>query len=138
MKNRKPKARVNKDGLMGSKTRVHRVKKGRGSFKRQAKHKKGAWLGAKAVIELVMKFEDLEFEQVEYTGGIQAWTSFRNGFQVSVVRHKYSHGGEKGLYEIGVFDAAGNMCDPLGWGDDVKGWLTPILVEKELDLIASV
>ena len=32
-------ARVNKDGLMGSKSRVHRVKKGKGSFRRNTKHR---------------------------------------------------------------------------------------------------
>jgi stalled ribosome alternative rescue factor ArfA len=37
-KTRAIKARVNKDGLMGSKSRVHRVKKGRGSFRRKPKH----------------------------------------------------------------------------------------------------
>jgi stalled ribosome alternative rescue factor ArfA len=35
------KARVNKDGLMGSASRVHKVKKGKGSFQRKPKHKKG-------------------------------------------------------------------------------------------------
>jgi stalled ribosome alternative rescue factor ArfA len=34
------KARVNKDGLMGSASREHRVKKGKGSFRRHKKHKK--------------------------------------------------------------------------------------------------
>jgi stalled ribosome alternative rescue factor ArfA len=29
------KSRINKDGLMGSASRVHRVKKGKGSFRRQ-------------------------------------------------------------------------------------------------------
>ena len=39
MKNKKPiKARVNKDGLMGSASREHRVKKGKGSFQRRNKH----------------------------------------------------------------------------------------------------
>ena len=38
MKTKKIKARVNKDGLMGSKSRVHRVKKGKGSFQRRRKH----------------------------------------------------------------------------------------------------
>lgn len=33
------KARVNKQGLMGSKSRPHRVKKGKGSFRRHSKHK---------------------------------------------------------------------------------------------------
>jgi hypothetical protein len=35
------KARVNKDGLMGSASRVHRVKKGKGSFRRRSKHQQG-------------------------------------------------------------------------------------------------
>jgi len=39
VKVKKIKARVNKDGLMGSASRVHRVKKGKGSFKRNPKHK---------------------------------------------------------------------------------------------------
>ena len=36
---KKVKARVNKDGLMGSKSRVHRTRKGKGSFRRHGKHK---------------------------------------------------------------------------------------------------
>ena len=35
----KVKARVSKEGLMGSKSRVHRVKKGKGSYRRNPKHK---------------------------------------------------------------------------------------------------
>lgn len=34
-KKKRIKARVNKDGLMGSASRVHRVKKGKGSFRRR-------------------------------------------------------------------------------------------------------
>lgn len=41
-KSKKIKARVNRDGLMGSAPRVHRTKKGKGSFRRHAKHKKSA------------------------------------------------------------------------------------------------
>ena len=37
---KKIKARVNKEGLMGSASREHRVKKGKGSFRRQKKHQK--------------------------------------------------------------------------------------------------
>ena len=84
-----------------------------------------------------MTFKDLKFEQVEGRG-IQARIPFRNGFEVSVVKHQYSDRGDKGLYEIGVFNAAGRMCDPLGWGDDVKGWLTPQDVEQELKLIEAL
>ena len=39
-KKAKIKARVNKHGLMGSASREHRVKKGKGSFRRRKKHKK--------------------------------------------------------------------------------------------------
>ncbi len=37
----KIKARKNKEGFMGSASREHRVKKGKGSFTRKLKHKKG-------------------------------------------------------------------------------------------------
>tara|TARA_Y100000310_G_C20126577_1_gene553897 strand:+ start:87 stop:221 length:135 start_codon:yes stop_codon:yes gene_type:complete len=36
----KIKARVNKEGFMGSASREHRVKKGKGSFRRRNKHQK--------------------------------------------------------------------------------------------------
>ena len=36
-------ARVNKDGLMGSASREHKVKKGKGSFRRREKHQKRIW-----------------------------------------------------------------------------------------------
>ena len=35
-----PKARVNPEGFMGSATREHKVKKGKGSYTRKQKHKK--------------------------------------------------------------------------------------------------
>jgi hypothetical protein len=38
---------------------------------------------------------------------------------------------------MGVFKGD-KMCDPLGWGDDVKGWLKPEDVEKELELIGAL
>ena len=37
---KRAKARVHKQGLMGSASRVHRVGKGRGSFRRRKKHQK--------------------------------------------------------------------------------------------------
>ena len=92
-----------------------------------------------------MKFEDLKFEDVSKTHGenaIQAWVDFPNGYSASVVRHKGSYGNEKGLYEMGVFDnqrcGVNAMCDPLDWGDTVKGWLTPQDVEQELKAIKAL
>ena len=37
---KKIRARVNKDGLMNSAPRVHRVKRGKGSYRRRSKHRK--------------------------------------------------------------------------------------------------
>jgi len=39
MKTKEIKARINPQGLMGSASREHRVKKGKGSFRRNLKHK---------------------------------------------------------------------------------------------------
>jgi len=36
-------ARVNSEGLMGSASREHKVKKGKGSFRRRSKHQKRIW-----------------------------------------------------------------------------------------------
>ena len=92
-----------------------------------------------------MKFEELKFDDISEThgeGAIQAYVELGNGFDVSVVKHKFSYGGEKGLYEIGIFDAqrmgVNAMCDPLDWGDTVKGWLTSEDVEKELKSIKEL
>ena len=86
-----------------------------------------------------MTFKELKFDDISEThgeGAIQAYVELGNGFDVSVVRHNGSYGNEKGLYEIGVFDSQrvgmNAMCDPLDWGDTVKGWLTPEDVTNEI------
>ena len=84
-----------------------------------------------------IKFQDLEFEDISKTHGedaIQTYLEFENGYDISVVKHKYSYGGEKGMYEVGCF-YNNHMVDPADWGDTVKGWLTPEDVETELGLI---
>ena len=92
-----------------------------------------------------MKFEELKFEDISETHGenaVQAYVQLSNGYDVSVVKHTGSYGNEKGLYEMGVFDSqefgVNAMRDPLGWGDTVKGWLTPEDVEKELKSIKEL
>tara|TARA_B100000809_G_C15074270_1_gene507209 strand:+ start:1011 stop:1295 length:285 start_codon:yes stop_codon:yes gene_type:complete len=79
------------------------------------------------------KFEDLKFEQ-RFTDGVQAWVKMDNGYEVSVIKNGLSYGGDKGLYEIGIYHGPG-MVVPKGWDDSVKGWLTPELVEKEIELL---
>ena len=94
-----------------------------------------------------MKFEELKFDDISKThgeGAIQAYVELPNGFDVSIVKHKFSYGSEKGLYEIGIFDAQRSgvgvdaMCDPLDWGDTVKGWLAPADVEMELEKLQEL
>ena len=88
-----------------------------------------------------MTFKELKFNDISEThgeGATQVYVEFENGYDVSVVQHGGSYGNEKGLYEIGVFGPHGGMCDPLGWGDDVKGWLSPEGVETELKLIKAL
>ena len=87
-----------------------------------------------------MTFKELKFNDISEThgeGAIQAEVAFENGYEVSVVKHRFSYGGDKGLYEIGVF-FNNHMVDPADWGDTVKGYLTPEGVEKELDLISNL
>ena len=83
-----------------------------------------------------MILKDLKFEQ--FCNGVQAQAAFDNGYEISLVKHSGSYGSEKGLYELGVFGSDGQMCDPLGWGDDVKGWLTLEAAEKEMQLIKAL
>jgi len=70
-------------------------------------------------------------------GGIQGLVKLDNGFELSVVRHKFSYGGEEGLYEIGVF-LDGELVTPKGWDDQVKGWLDKDGVEQTIaELVAG-
>lgn len=71
-------------------------------------------------------------------GGVQTLVFFSNGYGASVVQHKYSYGGDRGLFEIAVL--IGNMDkwnitydthitgDVLGYqnDDDVKNVLQQI------------
>ena len=82
-----------------------------------------------------MKFNELKF-RTWAENDIQARVEI-NGYDVSIVRNALSYGGDKGLYEIGVYKGD-KMSDPLGWNDTVKGWLTPKDVEKELELIKAL
>ena len=85
----------------------------------------------------MIKFKELKFDDISETHGkdaVQSYMELGNGFDVSIVKHQGSYGNEKGLYEIGVFDAQrygiDAMCDPLDWGDTVKGWLDEEEVES--------
>ena len=55
--------------------------------------------------------------------GIVSRTEFDNGYEVSVVKSKYTYGGDKGLYELAVFKD-GEITYDTPITEDVMGYLT--------------
>jgi hypothetical protein len=75
------------------------------------------------------QFNDLEFIPHPMAVGLVGVISrimFENGFGASVVKHQYSYGGDRGLYEVGVLDSNGELHydNPVANGD-VIGYLRP-------------
>jgi hypothetical protein len=61
-----------------------------------------------------------------------------NGFGASVVRFSGSYGGDHGLWELAVTDAAGNLTYDTPITSDVIGWLTEDGVSGLLADIAAL
>lgn len=69
--------------------------------------------------------KDLEFKPL--WGGVQAVMFFPNGYGVSVVKHQYSYGGDRGLWEIAVLKGTEDnwkLCYDTDITDDVLGYQT--------------
>lgn len=76
-----------------------------------------------AVLEL-SSFEMIEKSYI--SGGYQCILEYGDDTQLSIIRGTGAHGGEQGLYEIGIFKN-GELAEMPGitWdGDHVKGYLT--------------
>lgn len=72
-------------------------------------------------------FEDLDFTTIEldpWMEGVQSRMMFDNGYGVSVICHKYSYGGKKGLHEIAVLDKNGKLTYDTPVTNDVIGYLS--------------
>lgn len=82
------------------------------------------------------------FLERDLRGGRQVIHKFDNGYGASVVQHRFSYGGEEGLFELGVL----SFSDDGKWGliydtpitDDVLGWLTDEDVEAVLKQIEAL
>ena len=83
-------------------------------------------------------FEDLKFEQWPDMGGIFCRIQFENGFGASIVKHKYSYGGENGLYELAVLNKDGELTYDTSISDDVLGYLSEEDVTKLLEQIQKL
>lgn len=70
-------------------------------------------------------FKDLEFKSHPIHDGLIARISFDNGYGASVVRHEYSYGGNKGLFELAVLDTTGELTYNTPVTNDVIGYLRP-------------
>ena len=92
----------------------------------------------------MIKFSQLQFKSesgdwVDPKGetDIQAWVPLPNGLSVSVVKNDLSYGGDKGLYEVGVYNGE-DMYRVDDWRDEVKGWLDEEEVELTLDYLSRL
>tara|TARA_B110000444_G_scaffold36962_1_gene32465 strand:- start:696 stop:971 length:276 start_codon:yes stop_codon:yes gene_type:complete len=74
--------------------------------------------------------------------GIQRIYKFDNGYGASVVKHKYSYGGDKGLWELAVIENIKedgfDMCYNTEITDDVIGHLNDPEVDRLLYLIRDL
>lgn len=70
-------------------------------------------------------FKDLKFKETDpLLNGVVSRIYFDNGYGASVVKHKFSYGGESGLYELAVLlDNELHYANSVAQGD-VRGHLT--------------
>ena len=68
--------------------------------------------------------------------GYQLVYKFDNGYGASVVKHNFSYGGKKGLFEIALCKGESQICMPpiTAEGDTVKGFLTK---EQVIEIIET-
>jgi hypothetical protein len=80
-------------------------------------------------------FKDLKFKEHPINDGVVSRIVFENGYGASVVRHEYSYGGDKGLYELAVLDSSGELTYDTPVTNDVIGYLRP---EDVTDVMAKI
>ena len=87
----------------------------------------------------MVKFNELKFKELPDLSGIYCRIMFENGFGASIVKHKYSYGGDNGLYEIAVLDNIdGGPIYYTSVTNDVLGHLSEENVETHLNEIKSL
>ena len=70
-------------------------------------------------------------------GGIHKIYKFKNGYGASVVQHKYSYGGDKGLWELAViiFNNKGEW--DISYGTPITGDVIGYLGREEVNKLLS-
>ena len=87
-------------------------------------------------------FKDLDFKKHPMEEGLDGVVSrifFDNGYGASVVKHQYSYGGDRGLYELAVLDSNGEVhYDNSVANGDVIGYLRPEDVTDVMEKIQKL
>lgn len=88
------------------------------------------------------------YARAKYTGGQHRLYFFDNNYGASVVSHRYSYGGQDGLWELAVlkYDGVGDRSDYANWQlcyttpitDDVVGCLNEYEVQNLLHQIKEL
>ena len=86
--------------------------------------------------ELKTKFTPVKNE--EYNNGVALAYKFENGYGASVVSHDGSYGGKRGLWEIAVLDAEGDLCYHTPVTQDVIGHVAEEDIQAILQEISEL
>jgi|TARA_B110000858_G_scaffold36176_1_gene40565 hypothetical protein len=86
-------------------------------------------------------FEDIKFNKTDHPNGVQALVSFGD-YSLSIVKNNFSYGGDKGLYEIAVYQQDSQIELPgiTRKGDTVKGFLSSdevVGIVKKMHLVTG-
>ena len=87
-----------------------------------------------------MSFKNLPSKTIHETG-IQYLVFYPNGYGASIVQHKYSYGGDRGLWELAVIkgnDEEWDICYSTPITNDVEGHLTESEVDELLTKIEAL
>lgn len=87
-----------------------------------------------------MSFKNLQSRTIHETG-IQYLVFYPNGYGASIVQHKFSYGGDKGLWELAVIkgnDEDWSICYSTPITSDVEGHLTENKVDELLTKIETL
>ena len=84
------------------------------------------------------QFKDLQFKKNPQKDGVITRIIFDNGYGASVVKHKHSYGGDKGLYELAVLGKDGHITYDTPITNDVIGYLRDIDVTDVMEKIQQL
>jgi hypothetical protein len=83
----------------------------------------------------------LQVKVGEINSGGYCQMFFENGYGISIVSHKFSYGGDKGLLEIAVLKGTlenHELCYETDITDDVIGYLEPSEVGEYIERISAL